>query len=174
MKCCGNCMNSRTTTAGDFICSKNGRPASYLAVKDCYEEVASNAKELTIETKKMENTSTPQTKVCKKCGRELTIDHFARQAKSSDGYLHICRDCKGESMRAAFAKKAEELVKDGARKAEKKLEDDGLLSKKPTFKSFDTPPALEDVTLADIADAVLVNELRGRGWEVTCSKRIEL
>lgn len=36
-----------------------------------------------------------ETKVCKVCGRELTLDHFA---KNNYGVSHTCKECKGKRI----------------------------------------------------------------------------
>ena len=36
------------------------------------------------------------TKICKVCGQELTLDHFQKHSGSADGYLHTCKECQKE------------------------------------------------------------------------------
>lgn len=35
------------------------------------------------------------TKVCKKCGKELPLDEFSKSNTTSDGYLSTCKKCRG-------------------------------------------------------------------------------
>ena len=52
-----------------------------------------------------------ETKICPKCGRELTVDNFAKHSKNKDGYQSHCRECAAayarENYRARVAKKKE-------------------------------------------------------------------
>lgn len=43
----------------------------------------------------------PQTKVCKRCGRELPVSEFNKHAISKDGYQSICKDCQQVQMTKA-------------------------------------------------------------------------
>lgn len=36
-----------------------------------------------------------QTKICKKCGKELPIDEFSKNSSTKDGYLSTCKMCRG-------------------------------------------------------------------------------
>ena len=44
----------------------------------------------------MEPTTTPQTKTCAKCGRELTLDRFYTNNGKPNS---ICKDCKKEEVK---------------------------------------------------------------------------
>lgn len=35
-----------------------------------------------------------KTKVCRKCGRELPLSEFPRNALSKDGHINTCKTCK--------------------------------------------------------------------------------
>lgn len=107
------------------------------------------------ETKEMEET---RTKVCKVCGKELPIDMFRKNNKSKDGYTDTCIDCINVKIRAGFNKKKD--AKQEKPKAEEaiRLED--------TIKMVDA--------IKNTPDQALVNELRQRGYDVTCTKTIAL
>lgn len=49
------------------------------------------------------------TKVCSRCGRELPIDNFAKNAKSKDGRLSICKECRSAAISAGYAKKRKNM-----------------------------------------------------------------
>ena len=126
------------------ICDKTGKVVPFLAQKECFE-----TKEKMEENKK--------TKVCKVCGKELPIEMFRKNTKSKDGYTDTCMECINVNIRAGFNKrkdaqetpKAEEPIR---------LED--------TIKMVDA--------IHNIPSQVLVNELRERGYDVTCTKTIAL
>lgn len=126
------------------ICDKTGKVVPFLAQKECFE-----TKEEMEENKK--------TKVCKVCGKELPIEMFRKNNKSKDGYTDTCFDCINVNIRAGFNKrknaqenpKAEEPIR---------LED--------TIKMVDA--------INSVPDQALVNELRQRGYDVTCTKIIAL
>lgn len=48
-----------------------------------------------------------ETKICKKCGRELNRSHFKNNYLSADGKTSICRDC---SKRARQEKKEKQDI----------------------------------------------------------------
>lgn len=144
----------------ESICTKTGKNIGYLWQKECYEpiplpkateESTSDDNKLTQNANNMaENT---HTKVCKDCGKELPIEMFQRQARSKDGYMHICKDCKQKRMTEAY-KKMEEKPKAEPTEFEEHLE---MLD-----------------ALMKISDQELVDELRQRGWDVKCTKTISL
>lgn len=39
-------------------------------------------------------------KICKKCGKALPIESFAKNLRSKDGYMHICKECWVEGLEA--------------------------------------------------------------------------
>ena len=141
---CGECARYRLMPNCENICDKTGKVVPFLAQKECFEP-----KEIEMEEKR--------TKVCKVCGKELPIEMFRKNNKSKDGYTDTCIDCINVKIRAGFNKKkdAQETPK-----AEEpiRLED--------TIKMVDA--------IKNIPGQILVNELRERGYDVTCTKTIEL
>lgn len=95
---------------------------------------------------KMETT--PTTKVCKVCGRELTLDHFQVSGFTKQP-INTCKECMG---------------------ARKKAKKDGIEKKKPTI----TNPLLREtpshVPLEFYTDADLAAELHRRGYTGTLTK----
>lgn len=54
-------------------------------------------------------------KICKRCGQELPIENYAKNARSKDGYKHICNGCMSKALKASFAaakdyKQAESVI----------------------------------------------------------------
>lgn len=126
------------------ICDKTGKVVPFLAQKECFE-----TKEIEMEEKR--------TKVCKVCGKELPIDMFRKNIKSKDGYTDTCIDCINVKIRAGFNKKKDVQEKPKAEEPTR-LED--------TIKMVDA--------IKNIPGQILVNELRERGYDVTCTKTIAL
>lgn len=105
----------------------------------------------TTENTNTQNTmekKTPQTKVCKKCGRELPADQFNRHARSRDGLQPYCKDCQKEMAHADWQKR----------------------KNTPAAKE----PAPKATPVHDLDDHALVGELRRRGYDVKCTKTVEL
>lgn len=113
--------------------------------KDNVTNVVTNVVTNTMEKK------TPTTKVCKKCGRELPAEAFNRHAKSRDGLQPYCRECQRETAKAGAAK-------------------DGTVS----ISTKKDEPVAANPSVTEIPDHDLVQELRRRGYDVKCSKTIEL
>lgn len=141
---CGECARYRLMPNYENICDKTGKVVPFLAQKECFE-----TKDIEMEEKR--------TKVCKVCGKELPIEMFRKNNKSKDGYTDTCIECINVNIRAGFNKrkdaqetpKAEEPIR---------LED--------TIKMVDA--------INSVPDQALVNELRQRGYDVTCTKIIAL
>ena len=61
----------------------------------------------------------PKEKTCRKCGRTLPVDQFARNVKSKDGYIGVCRSCLSKTIsearvnRNASAKKKDNAKQGG-------------------------------------------------------------
>ena len=151
---CGECARYRLMPNCENICDKPGNVVPFLAQKECFE-----TKEEMEESKK--------TKVCKVCGKELPIEMFRKNIKSEmfrknikskDGYTDTCIECINVNIRAGFNKKKD--AKQEKPKAEEaiRLED--------TIKMVDA--------IKNTPDQALVNELRQRGYDVTCTKTILL
>lgn len=141
---CGECARYRLKPNCENICDKTGKVVPFLAQKECFEP-----KEIEMEEKR--------TKVCKVCGKELPIDMFRKNIKSKDGYTDTCFDCINVKIRAGFNKKKDVQEKPKAEEP-MRLED--------TIKMVDA--------IHNVPDQALVNELRQRGYDVTCTKTIAL
>ena len=141
---CGECARYRLKPNQENICDKTGKVVPFMAQKECFE-----TKEIEMEEKR--------TKVCKVCGKELPIEMFRKNIKSKDGYTDTCIDCINVKIRAGFNKKKDVQEKPKAEEP-MRLED--------TIKMVDA--------IKNIPGQILVNELRQRGYDVTCTKTIAL
>ena len=54
----------------------------------------------------MENEAI-KTKVCSRCGRELPLTEFPKNAQSRDGHLGVCKECQRKRMNDYRRKLAE-------------------------------------------------------------------
>ena len=142
---CGECARYRLMPNCENICDKTGKVVPFLAQKECFE------------TKEIEMEENKKTKVCKVCGKELPIEMFRKNTKSKDGYTDTCIECINVNIRAGFNKRKDTQVKPKAEEP-KRLED--------TIKMVDA--------IHSVPDQALVNELRQRGYDVTCTKTIAL
>lgn len=59
----------------------------------------------------MEPEPKPETKVCKKCGRELPITKFALNKNLKDGHVGQCRDCVNAYQRENYARKKRQDIR---------------------------------------------------------------
>lgn len=141
---CGECARYRLKPNQENICDKTGKVVPFLAQKECFE-----TKDIEMEEKR--------TKVCKVCGKELPIDMFRKNNKSKDGYTDTCFDCINVKIRAGFNKKKD---------AQKKPKSEEPIRLEDTIKMGDA--------IKNTPDQALVNELRQRGYDVTCTKIITL
>ena len=141
---CGECARYRLMPNCENICDKTGKVVPFMAQKECFE-----TKEIEMEEKR--------TKVCKVCGKELPIEMFRKNIKSKDGYTDTCIDCINVKIRAGFNKEKDVQEKPKAEEP-MRLED--------TIKMVDA--------IKNTPYQALVNELRQRGYDVTCTKTIAL
>lgn len=99
------------------------------------------------------NTRTEATKLCKKCGRELTLDHFGKKNGAKDGLQNWCKECMTKNvLEARRAKKA----------AKAQTETEKEKEPKPIFNPI--------IAVEDIPDQTLADELRHRGWDVKATR----
>ena len=88
-----------------------------------------------------------ETKICKKCGRELPLENFSKNAKMKDGLQNHCRACASEYSRQMWQRK----------KAQKKENERIEFEKK--FKVY------TNKDLAKFTPRELMLELKARGYE---------
>lgn len=78
-----------------------------------------------------------ETKICKKCGRELPVEAFAAHKKTKDGLQPYCRECQKAVVREGRARKKAQAAED---------------------------PAEVTPALAAFTDDELMSELKARGY----------
>lgn len=173
---CGHCANYRHEPFHEDRCLRNGKIVGFLWERDCYTpklnpnaESEQNPIIMEQDQSEMEqnNTKIAQTKVCKECGRELPIEQFRANYKSADGHLSTCNDCLGKRIKAGQKKKTveEDVVK---------KDNQCVIKGKDIAQAMQTPPKDYTLLLGSARDQELVDELRARGWDVTCRRTIEL
>lgn len=174
------------------------------AKEDCFEAIAlpetpaeenkgltSDDNKMAQDANKMENT--PRLKVCKECGRELPIESFQIIGRHK-AVNSICKECQHKKAAATRERNAKEIAKvtDPVQEAimekliknDARLDDQGNIKAHITFEQFMEALYKSDLVmyedgtitmpLGKIQDSELVAELRSRGWEVRCTKVIEL
>lgn len=94
-------------------------------------------------------------KICRTCGRELTIDHYYRNTRLKSGYYTECKDCF-EKSRAKYRNRLRQ-EKQEAKAAEK----NSVVAPKPTVAAS-TSTAVK--ALADYTPRELMAELARRGY----------
>ena len=141
---------------------KEGKPA--WICKECfrkYEVARAKAKR---DAKSAQENAGATTKMCKTCGRELPLDAFGGHAKTWDHKATVCKECM---IKKLTKNKAQEPTP-------APVLDEGI-------RTVKTPPADEPILLADIDTSIslenveskrLVDELRARGYTVTCQRPI--
>ena len=82
---------------------------------------------------------------------------FRKNILSKDGYTDTCIDCINVTIRAGFNKKKD---------VQEKPKSDEPIRLEDTIKMVDA--------IQSVPDQALVNELRQRGYDVTCTKTIAL
>jgi hypothetical protein len=88
-----------------------------------------------------------ETKICKKCGQELPLENFSKNAKMKDGLQNHCRACASEYSRQIWKRK----------KAQKKENERIEFEKK--YKVY------TNRDLAKFTPRELMLELKARGYE---------
>lgn len=148
---CGHCANYWARPFNENVCILTGKVVPHLAHKECFTPRDNT-------TNQINNTMEKTTKVCKECGRELPIEQFRANPRCKDGHLDTCNDCmKGKITKGIQGKKNRSL--DGLSLELEEIDHD-IKPSSPKLSSFE--------------DYELVEELRLRGWDVKCSRTIEL
>jgi ribosomal protein L40E len=104
------------------------------------------------------------TRVCRVCGRDLPLDAFGSHAKTWDHKATVCKECMADRLRKNKAPKPTPAP----------VLDEGIRTVKAT--PVDEPILLADIdtgfSLENVESIRLVEELRARGYTVTCQRPI--
>ena len=139
---------------------KKGKP--YWICKECTKAYNTQKAKEARAAKTAANAGAT-TKVCKTCGRELPLDAFGSHKLTSDGKNTVCRECVADKM----ARNAEKARR--ANPTPAPVLDEGI----KTVKTTEQPrPKMTECPLAAYNSKRLVEELRARGYTVTCSRPI--
>lgn len=124
-------------------------------------------------------TEAPKTKKCRECGRELPISEFGKNVKSSDGHLHVCKECNGKARtnrsKAIAEKRARRtaaiLFGNGHEAVETPSSDPELLRAREALRDAVAPAMPKQSEIATVirsaTSKVLIAELARRGWKGT-------
>lgn len=160
---CGDCARYRKMPFCEDICILTGKIVPYLAQRECFvAKVEQDTNLLNQDTNKMAENA--NTKVCKVCGKELPIDQFRPNPKCKDGHLDTCYECLNKKIKEAKKKKKED-------------ESLGKIFGKDAVEQADKVfPVTQDKwdRLQEYTAQELVEYLRFQGWEVTCTRTINL
>lgn len=163
-KTCTKC--GRELPISEFYAKAGSKDGLQTICKECHNEASrrSRAKAQAQEGLK------PKTKICSKCGRELPLVRFGKNASTKDGLQYWCKECQTRKVTEAKAKKraAEDSF---LGKSEPEPEPAPLTEALPEIKEGPapqpTPAALEGIDSVE-----LVRELRARGYTVEASRPI--
>ena len=92
-----------------------------------------------------------ETKICTKCGRELSVDMFHKKSTSKDGLQHYCKECHNESTRKSYYKRKNKR---------------NVLDNVETIKvgTSDATKVYSNPELARFTPRQLMEELKARGF----------
>ena len=147
---CGKCRHYTRRPYNENVCALTGRIVGPLWERPCYEPHQNEEETMSKEIETVSEKTNAATKVCKKCGRELPLNMF--RTKPNGEPYDTCKECIGAAMSAVRKGKAGKASEPKPEKAAKAAE----TAAKP------------------MTDDELVAELRARGWDVKCTKTIEL
>lgn len=112
-KVCNRCHRSLPIT--EFSRKSSTKDGYQFQCKECQQAMARDLYEKRkAEQKKAQEEkpeTIPETKVCRKCGRELPVSMFGKAPKNQYGLKSYCRDCENENCRKYRARKRAERPK---------------------------------------------------------------
>ena len=102
-KVCNRCH--RELPVSEFSRNHTRKDGYQCQCKDCQREMSRATYVRHKDEPAPEPAPERTAKVCIKCGKELPLDHFGRNPRSSDGLKCYCKDCENENCRKYRAKK---------------------------------------------------------------------
>lgn len=152
-KVCNRCH--RELPVSEFSRNHTRKDGYQCQCKDCQREISRATYVRHKDEPAPEPVKERTTKVCTKCGKELPLERFGRNPRSSDGLKCYCKDCENENCRTYRAKKY------GKKEGKPKKMDIPIIN-----ELLQQPvPAISTFT-----DDALIAELRRRGWHGTITK----
>lgn len=163
-KTCTKC--GRELPISEFYAKAGSKDGLQTFCKECHNEASKKSRE----KKEAKDGLKPPTKLCKRCGRELPLIRFGKNASTKDGLQYWCKDCQNLSVTASKAKKraAEDSF---LGKSEPKPEPEPQTEAKPVIQEAPEPQP-SPAPLEGIDSVELVKELRARGYTVEASRPI--
>lgn len=153
-KVCNRCHRSLPIT--EFSRKSSTKDGYQFQCKECQQAMARDLYEKRkAEQKKAQEEkpeTIPETKVCRKCGRELPVSMFGKAPKNQYGLKSYCRDCENENCRKYRARKRAERPKKAPAETE-------------VVNNLTDAPVLPELTLEEAID-ILVS----KGFTITISK----
>ena len=153
-KVCNRCHRSLPIT--EFSRKSSTKDGYQFQCKECQQAMARDLYEKRkAEQKKAQEEkpeTIPETKVCRKCGRELPVSMFGHAPKNQYGLKSYCRDCENENCRKYRARKRAERPKKAPAETE-------------VVNKLTDATVLPELTLEEAID-ILVS----KGFTITISK----
>lgn len=147
-KRCTKCRQVLPLSEFDYTRTNKGEKVKRKICKTCYHESMSKKKDIT----KTNEDMNVETKHCTKCGQDLPISAFSKKAGTKDGLQYWCKTCTTKAL--LDARKAKKAAKE---------------QEQPTPTKEQTKNVVVRETMTD---KQMVDALRARGWEVTCTRTI--
>lgn len=185
-KTCTKC--GRELPISEFYAKAGSKDGLQTICKECHNE-ASKRSRAKAQAQALEGMK-PKTKICSKCGRELPLVRFGKNASTKDGLQYWCKECQTRKVTEAKAKKraAEDSF---LRKAEPEPEPEteqrrpgepgGLEPMERPIPGSEfmilpkaEPQPRQDPRLENFESKELANELRARGYMVKASRPIKV
>lgn len=161
-KTCTKC--GRELPISEFYAKAGSKDGLQTICKECHNEATKRSREKAQALGGLK----PPTKLCKRCGRELPLVRFGKNASTKDGLQYWCKDCQNRSVTAAKAKKR---AAEDAFLGKPEPEPEQLASALPEIQE-DPKPQTAPSQLEGIDSIDLVRELRARGYTVEASRPI--
>ena len=114
-KVCNRCHRILPVTS--FNRKASTKDGYQFQCKECQAELARQLYQRRKEEQAQAPQPEPETKVCRKCGRELPVTMFGRAVKNHNGLKSYCRDCENANCRTYRAKRKAARQKANAVKA---------------------------------------------------------
>lgn len=150
------CMECAYLRPEDGFCHKKKDPVGAFEVhEDCFKPKEQKTQFIEVQEPKQR---------CRVCGRDLPMSAFQKNKKSKSGHLFTCKECMSKKI-SKSVNSAKTETADNIRPIDDISLDrfsDEVLEVELRMRGF------------PVKDETLVDELRRRGWKVTCTKTIEL